>query len=183
MRVPAATKSELLDLLDAALEAGWTLRSACRALELPERRARRWLRRREVGRLTDATPGGGPVHGILEEEREAILALFEQWGEVDRSHRRLAHRGSYLGLFWVSPSTVRRVLVLADRHFRPLPRPPKGERRPFPEWADYAPNSIWIYDSTHFTRCGMTVLIIEDLVSRKCVHHVVILAALDLTPQ
>ena len=109
----------------------------------------------------------------MDEEREAILTLFEAWGERDRSHRRLAHRGSYLGLVWVSPATVRRVLVLEDRHFRPIPRPPKGERRPFPEWADYTPNSIWIYDSTHFTKCGMTVLVIEDLVSRKWLTHVV----------
>jgi putative transposase len=173
VRVPAATKTELLDLLEEALAAGWTLRVACRVLDLPERRAHRWARRREAGRLADAKPGGVPVHGILPEEREAILALFEAWGEVDRSHRRLAHRGSYVGLVWVSPATVRRVLVLADKHFRPLPRPPKGERRPFPEWAQYTPNSIWIYDSTHFTRCAMTVLIIEDLVSRKWIDHVV----------
>jgi transposase InsO family protein len=173
VRVPAATKSELLGLLDHALEAGWTLRAACQVLDLPERRAHRWTRRRNAGRLTDARPGGSPVHGILDEEREAILALFEAWGELDRSHRRLAHRGSYEGLVWVSPATVRRVLVLADKHFRPVPRPPRGERRPFPTWAEYRPNSIWIYDSTHFTRCGMTVLIIEDLVSRKWISHVV----------
>ena len=42
-----------------------------------------------------------------------------------------------------------------------------------PDWATYSPNSIWIYDSTHFTRCGMAVLIIEDLVSRKWLTHVV----------
>jgi len=153
--------------------AGWTLRRACRVLELPERRAHRWTRRRDAGRLADAKPGGMPVHGILEQERAAILSLFQAWGEVDRSHRRLAHRGSYLALVWVSPATVRRVLTLADKHFRPVPRPPKGERRPFPEWAEYSPNSIWIYDSTHFTRCAMTVLIIEDLVSRKWITHVV----------
>jgi putative transposase len=82
-------------------------------------------------------------------------------------------RGSYLGLVWVSPATVRRVLVLEDKHFRPIPRPPKGQRRAFPQWADYTPNSIWIYDSTHFTQAGMTVLIIEDLVSRKWLTHVV----------
>jgi len=62
---------------------------------------------------------------------------------------------------------------LQDKHFRPLPRPAKGARRPFPDWASYRPNSIWIYDSTHFTRCGMTVLIIEDLVSRKWLTHLV----------
>jgi len=101
------------------------------------------------------------------------VAVFDSWGETDRSHRRLAHRGCYIGRFWASPSTVRRVLTLQDKHFRPLPRPAKGERRPFPDWASYTPNSIWIYDSTHFTRCGMSVVIIEDLVSRKWLTHLV----------
>ncbi len=80
---------------------------------------------------------------------------------------------SNIGRFWASPSTVRRVLTLPDKHFRPLPRPANGERRPFPHWASYTPNSIGIYDSTHFTRCGLTVLIIEDLVSRKWLTHLV----------
>ena len=113
------------------------------------------------------------MHGLLAEETAAILALFDEWGEVDRSHRKLAHRGSYLGRVWVSASSVRRVLHLADRHFRPLPRPGPSVRRPFPEWVDYTPNSIWIYDTTHFTACGMAVLIIEDLVSRKWLTEVV----------
>src|SRR5262245_1258625 len=102
-----------------------------------------------------------------------VLALFEEWGETDRSHRKLAHRGSYLGRVWVSPSSVRRVLFLADKHFRPLPRLGKSVRRPFPEWVRYTPNSIWIFDTTHFTRAGMAVLIIEDLVSRKWITEIV----------
>jgi len=172
-RVDPATKAGLLDLLDEAVEAGWTARDACRVLELPERRAQRWVVRRARGRLADRSPGGSPVHGILAEEAAEILALFDQWGEVDRSHRKLAHRGSYLHRVWVSPSTVRRVLFLADKHFRPLPRPGRSAKRPFPEWAAYTPNSIWIYDTTHFTRAGMAVLIIEDLVSRKWLTEIV----------
>jgi transposase InsO family protein len=92
---------------------------------------------------------------------------------LDRSHRKLAHRGSYLGRVWVSPSTVRRVLFEADKHFRPVPRPAKSRQRPFPDWVEYTPNSIWIYDTTHFTRAGMAVLIIEDLVSRKWITEIV----------
>jgi putative transposase len=61
----------------------------------------------------------------------------------------------------------------ADKHFRPLPRPSRSAKRPFPEWADYTPNSIWIYDTTHFTRAKMAVLIIEDLVSRKWLTEIV----------
>jgi putative transposase len=129
--------------------------------------------RRGVGRLVDAKPGGAPLHGLLAEEVDAILAVFEEWAEVDRSHRKLAHRGSYLGRFWCSPATVRRVLLLRDKHFRARPRPGTSIRSPWPGWAQRRPNSIWIYDSTHFTACGMTVLIIEDLVSRKWLTHLV----------
>ncbi len=65
------------------------------------------------------------------------------------------------------------MLVLHDRHFRPLPRPGRSHRRPFPEWAEYHPNSIWIYDTTHFTRAGVAATVVEDLVSRKWIAHIV----------
>lgn len=172
-RVDAATKAGLLDLIDQAVDGGWTIRRACGVLELGEVRTHRWYARRARGKLADKAPGGSPMHAIMPEEAQEILALFDEWGEVDRSHRKLAHRGSYLGRVWVSPSTVRRVLFLADKHFRPLPRPGKSKRRPFPEWVEYTPNSIWIYDTTHFTRAGMAVLIIEDLVSRKWITEIV----------
>jgi hypothetical protein len=106
--VEAATKGGLLDLLDQAVEAGWTVRRGCQELELGEVHAHRWIARRARGELVDKTPGGSPMHGLLGWEAEQILALFEEWGETDRSHRKLAHRGSYLGRVWVSPSTVRR---------------------------------------------------------------------------
>ena len=37
----------------------------------------------------------------------------------------------------------------------------------------YTPRSIWIYDTTHFTRAGVAVTVIEDLVSRKWLGEVV----------
>jgi transposase InsO family protein len=159
-------------LIDHAVASGWPLVKACSVLDLDPRRVHRWIARRQAQDLVDHRPGAS-LNALLPGEIEAIQDLFEAWGETDRSHRRLAHRGSYTGRFWASPSTVRRVLHEADLHFRPLPRPAKGKRRPFPPWASYTPNSIWIFDSTHFTRCAMTVLIIEDLVSRKWItHHV-----------
>lgn len=172
-RVDAATKAGLLELIDEATAAGWTLRRAAATLELGEVRVHRWIARRARGQLVDTDPGGSPMHGILADEEAEILALFNEWGQTDRSHRKLAHRGSYLGRVWVSPSTVRRVLHVADLHFRPRPRPAKSKRRPFPEWAEYSPNSIWIHDTTHFPKAGMAVLIIEDLVSRKWLTEIV----------
>ena len=63
---------------------------------------------------------------------------------------------------WVSPSTVRRVLAAHGLILRAPRRAGRSERRPFPEWASYARNSIWIYDCTHFARCpGVAVTTID----------------------
>ena len=40
-----------------------------------------------------------------------MIELFEEWGEVDLSHRKLAHRCWFLERGWVSPSTVDRILA------------------------------------------------------------------------
>jgi len=141
-------------------------------LELDEGRAWRWRRRREAGCLEDRRPGRA-LHGLRPEEITAILELFETWGEIDRSHRKLAQRGSYLGLVWVSPATVRRVLAAHGLHLK-RPRRVRSERRPFPEWADYKRNSIWIYDVTHFAGCPKhAVFAVMDLVTRKWITELV----------
>ncbi len=76
--------------------------------------------------LIDRRPGGRAVHALRPQEIEAILELAEEWGEIDGSHRKLAHRGSYLARVWVSPATVLRVLLA---HGRALPyRPPRARR-------------------------------------------------------
>jgi len=153
--------------------AGWEFRAACRVLELGTVRAYRWLGRRVADELVDRRPGGSPLHGLLPDEVAEIVALFHQWGETDRSHRKLAHRGSYLERVWVSPSSVRRVLAAEGLRLRPLPRPGRTVRKPFPDWVEYRPNSIWIFDTTHFTRAGVAATVIEDLVSRKWLAEIV----------
>ncbi len=101
------------------------------------------------------------------------MALYHEWGDIDRSHRKLAHRGSYLERVWVSPSTLRRVLAAHGLHLKAPPRPGTSVRKPFPEWVDYRPNQIWIYDTTHFPRWRQAVTIVEDLVSRKWLADIV----------
>lgn len=170
----AVTKSGLLDLVDQAVVDGWSHRRACSLLELKPSRAWRWRDRRDRDRLTDRRPGGGAVHSLLDEERTRIVELFEQWGETDRSHRKLAHRGSYLGRVWVSPSTLKRVLASQGLHLHGPKRAGKGKRQPFPEWAAYEKNSIWIYDCTHFTRCKTaSATAVMDLVTRKWLATIV----------
>ena len=142
-----ATKSGLLDLLEQACGQGWTVRGTCQVLQVSELRVYRWLGRRAAGELADQAPGGSPVYGLLDWEVAEVIRLFDQWGEVDRSHRKLAHRGSYLERVWVSPASVRRVLERQGLRLRPLPRPGRSVRKPFPDWVGYTPNSIWIYDT------------------------------------
>jgi putative transposase len=166
-RVDQATKTGLLVLLEQARQLGWTMRSTCQVLEVSELPIYRWLGRRAAGELADQAPGGGPMHGLLDWEVAEIVRLFAEWGEVDRSHRKLAHRGSYLERVWVSPASVSRVLEREGLRLRPLPRPGRSIRKPFPDWVEYRPGSIWSYDTTHFTRAGVAATVVEDLVSRK----------------
>ena len=146
----------MLDLIGDATDAGWSVRGACRELELGEVRVWRWIERRAAGELADRAPGGSPMHGLLDDEVAEIIALYHEWGDVDRSHRKLAYRGSYL-----------------ERALHPPPRPGRSVRQPFPDWIEYRPNQIWVYDTTHFTRAGVAVTVIEDLVSRKWIADIV----------
>ena len=131
--VKAGIKAGLLALVDETAAAGSSVRRACRVLELNEGRAARWAKRRAQGQpLDDARPGPAePAHWLLERERAAILELFDTWGEIDRSHRQLAHRGSRLEKVLVSESTVLRVLQAENLTVaaRP-PREPVGPRVP-----------------------------------------------------
>jgi transposase InsO family protein len=160
----------LLAIVDEAIDAGWSMARACAVLEIDRRRVWRWQARRAAGALDDEAPGGNPIHGLLNWEIEAILVLAEEWGEIDRSHRKLAHRGSYTHQVWVAPSTVRRVLAAHDVGLPPpAPRPGPSVRRPWPEWVEYRPNQVWGWDVTHFGRCrrAPNCFAIVDLVSRR----------------
>lgn len=147
--------------------AGWSFQRACRVLGISERRARYWQQRAALGLLADQKPGATAVHALRPEEITAILELVREWGEIDGSHRKLAHRGSYLGRVWVSPSTVLRVLL---EYGRRLPfRAPRetSVKRPWPDWVDYRPLQAWGYDFSEFPTTGTSALAILDLVSRK----------------
>jgi putative transposase len=174
VRVPAEVKELVLKTVDDAVAAGFAHTWACSLWQVSDQRVHRWrARRRDDATLVDRAPGGHPVHALLPEEIAAILDIAERWGTVDRSHRKLAHRGSYQGIVWVSPSSFRRVLV---EHGLSLPEPAqrtRSEKRPCPDWLVWAPNRIWIWDATHFTRARRACFAIVDLVSRKWIDTLV----------
>lgn len=173
-RVEEAAKVRLLEIIDQAMAAGWSLGRVCGVLELDRRRAWRWQARAAAGTLADRPPGGNPIHGILEWEEQAIVDLFEEWGPVDLSHRKLAHRGSYIERVWVSPSTVDRVLARHGLHLRGGRRPARSEKKPWPDWTEWRPNQLWCWDGSQFERCTASkyAYAIVDIVSRKWIATV-----------
>ena len=160
--------------VDDAVEAGFAHTWACSLWQVSDSRVHRWrARRRDSGTLVDRAPGGHPMHALLPEEIAAVLEVAERWGTVDGSHRKLAHRGSYQQLVWVSPSTFRRVLIEAGLSL-PEPQPrSRSAKKPWPDWLVWEPNRIWIWDATHFTRSRRVCYAIVDMVSRKWIDTLV----------
>lgn len=175
-RVDAHVKAGLLALVaHAQAESSWSLRTAASTLGLDHVRVLRWLDRAAADRLADAKPGPDvPLHALLDWERATIVKVAADWGEIDRSHRKLAHRGSRLDLVYVSESTVLRVLVAEGVHLPERPARERRDKRPFPEWAELVPGVIFIYDFTHFAGLrGWCAIAVIDVVSRKWLATVV----------
>lgn len=172
-RVDEYVKVGICDLIDHVASEGASLRWACRVLDVDPSRVARWRSLRASGQsLADQIPGGNPLHGILDSERIAIMGLFDEWGPIDRSHRKLAHRGSREQLVHVSPSTLQRVLL---ENGMILPGNPPREpipRSPWPQWLVWEPNRIWAYDFTIFPRAYRAVVAILDVVTRKWIETV-----------
>jgi hypothetical protein len=146
-RVDGDVKAGLLDLVASAVEAGWSLRRTCGLLEVNHSRVISWLARVDAGvGLNNATPGPTQApHALLDWERDAILAVYDAWHGVDRSYRKLAHRGSREDRVHASESTFWRVLT-AEGLVLPRPAREPVARKPWPDWVEYRPRQVWGWD-------------------------------------
>ncbi len=174
-RVDEPAKVALLGLIGDAMEAGWSLARVCGLLEIDRRRVWHWQQRASAGTLADRPPGGNPIHGLLDWEETAIVDLYNEWGPIDFSHRKLAHRGSYIGAVWVSPSTVDRVLARHGLALENRSRPARSHKKPWPDWCEWRPNQLWCWDMSQFEDCATAKYAygIVDLVSRKWIATIV----------
>jgi transposase InsO family protein len=174
-RVDANVKAGLLQLVRHASEAGgWSGRRAAAILGLDHMRVLRWQTRAVADRLDDAKTGPGEVlHALLPWERDAIIKVAEEWTDIDRSHRKLAHRGSRLDLVYVSESSVLRVLADAGMTMPQRPARSRRERNGLPDWAELVPGVIYIYDFTHFHGVKGAAIAVIDVVSRYWLSTVV----------
>jgi putative transposase len=106
------TKLELLTVIESSQQQGVSARRSCSILAIEQRRVVRWQQQARQGQsLANRTPGPPePLHRVLPEEIEQIVALATSVKHVDLSHRILAVTAWDKGLFQASFSTVYRVL-------------------------------------------------------------------------
>ena len=166
-RVDAATKAGLLELIEQAVEAGLDASGrACQELELGEVRAYRWLGRRAAGELADRRPGRQPDARAAGRRGGRDRGALPRVGRgrplppQARPPRLLPGAGVGRRRLRCAASSLLRACV-CSRCPGPAGRCASRSRT----GSSYRPNSIWIYDTTHFTRAGVAVTVIEDLVS------------------
>ena len=106
------TKLEILAVLKTSRQQGVSVRRSCVILVIDHRRIIRWQQRARHGEgLANLTPGPQePLHRMLPEELDQIVAMARSQEYVDLSHRILAVTAWDKGLFQASFSTVYRVL-------------------------------------------------------------------------
>ena len=106
------TKLELLTVIESSQQQGVSVRRSCSILAIEQRRVVRWQQQARQGQsLANRTPGPAePLHRVLPEEIEQIVALATSEEHVDLSHRMLAVTAWDKDLFQASFSTVYRIL-------------------------------------------------------------------------
>ena len=110
--IPEQTKLAILAMIKTSQEQGVSVRRSCVILAIEHRRIIRWQHQARQGQsLANQTPGPtAPLHRILPEEIDQIVAMAKSQEYVDLSHRILAVTACDKGLFQASFSTVYRVL-------------------------------------------------------------------------
>jgi putative transposase len=105
-------KAEILLSIEAAKDKRISMISVCRMWAINRRRVSRWRRKLFQGKsLANAKPGPkSPVHKLLPAETKAVLQMARAEQYVDLSHRILTVTGWDLKLFFVSFSSVYRIL-------------------------------------------------------------------------
>lgn len=105
-------KLEILMVIETSQQQGVSARRSCSILAIEHRRIVRWQERARQGQgLANLTPGPKePLHRVLPEEIDQIVAMAKSQDYVDLSHRILAVTAWDKGLFQASFSTVYRVL-------------------------------------------------------------------------
>ena len=172
MYVNEASKGALVALIITVHEKhSVSIKFCCEKLKLDAKRYQRWVRLyRKAGRYGGGNPGPERApHGLLPEEKEAIITLSKDETHADLSHRQLAVVSSENGRVEASASSFYRVMkeegLMKDRERKPKTAQIKPEVKPI------RPQEIWSWDLTYIRLGPIFVYLfaIIDVYSRKIV--------------
>ena len=173
-------KIDILLLAESAKQRGLPMTRVCSLMMISRRRVVRWQRRwKEGGCLKNLIPGPKhPLHTLLPMERTAVLEMAKSEEYEDLSHRILTVTGWDLGLFFVSFSSVYRIMrsvgLMVMRGNR---RPHNGHSLPPIRKELTGPNQRWCWDisylRTHQKGFFLYLYLLLDEYSRKVVEWIV----------
>jgi putative transposase len=175
--IKAQTKLEILTVIKTSQQQGVSARRSCSILVIEHRRIVRWQQRTLQGQsLANRTPGPKePLHRVLPEEIEQIVAMARSQEYVDLSHRILAVTAWDKGFFQASFSTVYRVLKARNLMTARGPGGAHNGHSKAPVRKDLTgPNQRWCWDISYLMTFQKGVYLylylLLDEYSRKAIH-------------
>lgn len=173
-------KAEILVVVERAKKGGVPVTRTCALLMIGRRRVVRWRRARDTGKgLKNLKPGPTePVHRLLPVERDSILEMARKEEYADMSHRILAVTAWDMGLFFVSFSTVYRIMRSANlTSMRGIQGPHNGRSLSPVRKELTGPNERWCWDirylPTHEKGIFLYLYLLLDEYSRKALSWLV----------
>jgi transposase InsO family protein len=179
-RISSQVKQEILESIESAKAEGISVKRSCSILMINRQRIIRWQNRFKAGLgLEDIKPGPSKAsHRLLPSEREQVLDLAKHEKYADLSHRILAVTAWEMNLFYVSFSSVYRILkgegMMGHRGHN---RRHNGNSKA-PERKELTgPNQRWCWDisylHTHEKGRFLYLYLLLDEYSRKSISWIV----------
>ena len=169
-------KLEILMINAEGKEKGLPVTRTCEFWEINRCRVVRWHTKMKNGHdLQNRKPGPkAPVHKLLPEERQTVLNMAIKEEYADLSHRILAVTAWDLGIFFVSFSSVYRILVSANlMSMRGHHGQHNGRSIPPVRKELTGPNQRWCWDIsyllTHEKGLYLYLYLLLDEYSRKAI--------------
>jgi len=167
-------------MMEWALERGISVHRSCAVLRINRRRVVRWKNRRRRGPgVADTKPGPRQaLHRIVPVERQQVLDFARQEAYADLSHRMLTVTAWEMNLFFVSFSTVYRILrdegLMTPRGYQ---RRHNGRSLPPVRQALTGANQRWCWDisyiHTYEKGIYLYLYLLLDEYSRKAISWVI----------
>jgi len=174
------TKVEILEVIANARDAGISITRTCTLLMIDRRRVTRWRMKIEMGHSLDNLKPGPkePVNRLLSVEREAVLKMAIKEEYADMSHRVLTATAWDLNIFFVSFSSVYRIMRSEGLiTMRGVHRHHNGRSLPPVRKALTGPNQRWCWDISYLPTMEkgiyLYLYLLLDEYSRKAVSWLI----------